>query len=127
MNAMAEADATYWKEMHRAANARADRAEARITSIVELAQARWPEVATLESAWDRMASDRNAAEADARRYRWLRSDDVQEPEYSVFRCAGNFYPTGEAALVEGALDAAIDAALAKVEGGDISTEEKGNE
>jgi hypothetical protein len=58
----------------------------------------------------KMALEYQAAIANARRYEWLRSDDVEEPEYSVFRCSGA-YPTGEAALVESTLDAEIDAAM----------------
>lgn len=65
---------------------------------------------------DAVEAERYAALADARRYRWLRNDaqnDTSESAPLVFDCTcdGGVRFT----LVEDALDAAIDAAIAKGE------------
>ena len=66
----------------------------------------------------RLSAQVEALEANAARYRWLRSDDIEVPHdqreiYVVMDPLPNREDQRREVLTESALDAAIDAAIAK--------------
>ena len=66
----------------------------------------------------RLSEQVQALEADAARYRWLRSDDIAVPHnqreiYVVMDPLPNREDQRREVLTESALDAAVDAAIAK--------------